>query len=116
MKELDELRNGTTAMTDAVLLFSIHLGKGPFMAFWHEDRVVAKATLTSLLVDDMSFYLSFEIVVGIIRHKGNDCAEVRLTVLLVLQFPEQLVHIGLRVVPHFGSIASRIAAKWDTSS
>ena len=95
-------------MADAVLLFRTHLGKGSFVSFWHEDWVVAKTALTTFFVDDVSIHFSFEIVVGIIGHKGNHRAKICFAVLLALQFTEQFVHIGLRVVTLFRSIASRV--------
>ena len=89
-EEFCEFLCGATAMTDGILCFGTHLGKGKAVCFkGSEDRVIPKAFLSDTLVQYLALHDAFEEHFLVTLHEGDDGAEAGCACFCILQLVEK---------------------------
>ena len=116
-----ELLGGTRPVADVILDFQSQLGEGLIVAIRTEDRVVAEALCAALLAGDFTLddaleamhFLDAGATAGadvFLLYERNHGAKACAAIVVVAQFAQQLLHVGLRVVALAAGIAGAIDA------
>ncbi len=86
-------------MTDGILCFGTHLGKGKPVCFeWGKDGVIPKAFFSDTLVKYLAFYNALKENFSVTLHEGDDGAEAGGACFCILQLVEEALDIGIRIM------------------